>query len=92
MKNQLNGIQSNSLHDTVDDKQVTVQYNDTQQNKYGLSASLGLGYVLPIKQQFFLSLSANYDVALTDNYVNNTFQHKIDNLSFGLSLIKAIGK
>lgn len=92
LSNQLNGIQSESHHDTVNDKSIVIQYNDDQQNSYGLGASFGLGYVFNLKNDFNLMLGANYDFALTSNYINNGYQHKIDNISIGLGFTKLITK
>ncbi len=90
LSTELSDIQSTSLHNTVDDKIVDVQYNDEQINNYSVGASAGLGYVFLLNKGMNLTLGANYDFALNNNYTNGGFQHKVNNLSFGLNLMKAI--
>lgn len=88
----LSGIQSLSHHSKVNDKAINIQYDDTQQNKYGVAASLGLGYVWKLKAGTNIKLGASYDLALSNNYVFNGYQHKTNNYSAGLSVLKRIGK
>jgi len=90
LNSKLSGIQSNSHHSGVHNKSVNVQYDDTQQNKYGLGASAGIGYVWNLYANTSLKLGVNYDFALTDNYNFSGYEHKTNNLSFGLSIIKPV--
>ena len=92
LNSKLSGIQSNSHHSKVDGKTINIEYDDSQQNKYGIGANLGLGYVWKFKAGTNVKLGANYDFALSENYGHNGYQHKTNNFSVGVSLMKLILK
>jgi len=88
----LSGIQTHSQHDQVKDESINIVYDQSQQKKYDIGASVGLGYVWNFKQDFNLTLGANYDFGLSNHYVDNEFEHRLNNLSLGLQVMKAISK
>lgn len=89
LTSEINNVESLSHHTSVMDKLVLVDYNSSQQNKFNISTTVGIGYAKEVGQSLRLVASSNYDFALSTSYRTSTYEHKLDNLSFGLSLIKS---
>ncbi|MBK9734913.1 MAG: hypothetical protein IPO92_08090 [Saprospiraceae bacterium] len=90
INDKVSDIKSLSHHTFVKDKQVNVNFESSQINKFNISALAGLGYQKSIWKKIDLMASCQYGFALTDTYSTDTYKHKLNNLSFNVSLVRNI--
>lgn len=90
IQNEIREINTESHHTFVKDKSIAVDYNKSQVNKFNVTSVVGIGYEKEIFKGIGISLSANYGFALTNTFATPNYQHKIDQSSLQLMVMKRL--